>query len=333
MGYGRTYQSCTASAPRTAGRVPSLLVLCLCVTSRSCCRSIMPASSCSGHATGVAHTNGRVFYHANRKACCEANSVHAADLSSWFKVEASVAKVETFEATVYLRLLFWDVGHGTPKWKALRWEDLGEMHGRRVHASVVSFDLHAAWHVHPPDSTAASASELRLVLGLPPRRAGDESALQARLLVNFGVRCDAPAVELCVSEESVHIDPDDNREMLVEGLALSAPFTLREASGISRLPLAPDFGATRTLAPLPLEGRGQDEIAAHRAITRDLETRDRVEAQPGEAGLEEPEAAEASTGCASGSCGWRVRLGAGRLDGAAFGELKREVAHPLTPHP
>jgi hypothetical protein len=251
--------------------------------------------------------------------------VHAADLSSWFKVEASVVSVEAFEATVSLRLLFWDVGHGTPKWKALRWGDLGEMHGRRVHASVVSFDLHAAWHVHPPDSTAVSASELTVVLGLPPRRAGDESALQARLLVNFGVRCDAPAVELCVSEESVHIDPDGPREMLVEGLALSAPLTLREASGISRLPLAPDFSATRTLAPLPLEGRGQDEIAAHRAITRDLETPQRpgVEARPGEAG---PDGPEASTGCASGGCGWRVRLGAGRLDGAAVGELKREVA-------
>ena len=269
--------------------------------------------------------------------------MHAADLSSWFKVEASVVSMEAFEATVSLRLLFWDVGHGTPSWKALRWEDLGEMHGRRVHASVVSFDMHAAWHVHPPESTAASASELTVVLGLPPRREGDESALQARLLVNFGVRADQPAVELCVSEESVHIDPDPrkSREMLVEGLALSAPFTLRGASGISRLPLAPDFGATRTLAPLPLEGRGQDEIAAHRAITRDLETRSRVEARPGEAGPDrggmhqggQAEAAEASTGCASGSCGWRVRLGAGRLDSAAFGELKREVAHPLTPHP
>ena len=83
--------------------------------------------------------------------------------------------------------------------------------------------------------------------------------------------------------------------------------------------------ATRTLAPLPLEGRGQDEIAAHRAITRDLETPQRpgVEARPGEAG---PDGPEASTGCASGGCGWRVRLGAGRLDGAAVGELKREVA-------
>ena len=60
--------------------------------------------------------------------------MHAADLSSWFKVEASVVSVEAFEATVSLRLLFWDVGHGTPKWKALRWGDLGEMHGRRVHA-------------------------------------------------------------------------------------------------------------------------------------------------------------------------------------------------------
>ena len=261
--------------------------------------------------------------------------MHAADLSSWFKVEASVVSMEAFEATVSLRLLFWDVGHGTPSWKALRWEDLGEMHGRRVHASVVSFDMHAAWHVHPPESTVASASELTVVLGLPPRREGDESALQARLLVNFGVRADQPAVELCVSEESVHIDPGTNMEMRVEGMALSAPLTLREASGTSRLPLAPDFGATRTLAPLPLEGRGQDEIAAHRAITRDLETylQPGEEARPGEAGPEEPEAAEASTGCASGGCGWRVRLGAGRLDGAAFGELKREGAQPYpTPY-
>ena len=81
------------------------------------------------------------------------------------------------------------------------------------------------------------------------------------MLVNFGVRADQPAVELCVSEESVHVDPGANREMLVEGVALSGPLTLREASGLSRLPLAPDFGATRTLAPLPLEGRGQDDIA------------------------------------------------------------------------
>ena len=74
----------------------------------------MPASSCSGVG------DGRVYYYANRKACCEANSVHAADLSSWFKVEASVVGVEASEATVSLRLLFWDVGHGTPSWKASR---------------------------------------------------------------------------------------------------------------------------------------------------------------------------------------------------------------------
>jgi len=260
--------------------------------------------------------------------CCEANSVHAIDLSSWFKVEASVASVEALEANVTLRLLFWDVGHGTPRWKALRWGDLGEMHGRRVHASVVSFDMHAAWHVHPPDSTAASSTELTVVLGLPPPRAGDESALKARLLVNFGVLADAPAVELCVSEESVHIDPDGPREMLVEGMALSAPLTLRQASGPSRLPLAPDFGATRTLMPLPLEGRGQDEIAAHRAITRDLEIRAGGEARPDEAAPGQAGAAGAagaSTGCASGGCEWRVRLAAGRLDGAAFSALKREV--------
>ena len=114
--------------------------------------------------------------------------MHAIDLSSWFKVEASVASVDAVEAHVSLRLLFWDVGHGTPRWKALRWDDLGEMHGRRVHASVVSFDMQAAWHVHPPDSTDASSTELTVTLGLPPPRAGDESALKARLLVNFGVR-------------------------------------------------------------------------------------------------------------------------------------------------
>ena len=254
--------------------------------------------------------------------------MHASDLSSWFKVEASVVSLEVFEAIVSLRLLFWDVGHGTPSWKVLRWGELGEMHGRRVHASVVSLDLHAAWHVHPPESTADSTFELTLVLGLPPRRSGDESALQARLLVNFGVRADAPDVELCVSEESVHVDPGKGTEMLVEGLALSAPLTLREASGPSRLPLEPDFSAIRTVAPLPLEGRGQDEIAAHRAITRALErSRPGLETGPSEAG---PEAAEASSGCASGTCGWRVRLGAGRLDDAAFEVLKREVArHPF----
>ena len=51
------------------------------------------------------------------------------------------------------------------------------------------------------------------------------------MLVNFGVRADQPAVELCVSEESVHIDPNpgQKREMMVEGVALSAPLTLREA--------------------------------------------------------------------------------------------------------
>ena len=244
--------------------------------------------------------------------------MHAIDLSSWFKVEASVASVDAVEASVSLRLLFWDVGHGTPRWKALRWEDLGEMHGRRVHASVVSLDMQAAWHVHPPDSTDASSTELTVTLGLPPPRAGDESALQARLLVNFGVRADQPAVELCVSEESVHIDPNpgQKREMMVEGVALSAPLTLRQASGPSRLPLAPDFGATRTLTPLPLEGRGQDEIAAHRAITRELEIRAGGEARPDEAAPGQPVA---------GGGEWRVRLAAGRLDSAAFGALKREV--------
>ena len=149
---------------------------------RHCCLLRLPpfnhgSFKLLGRPTHDRLTDGRVFYRANRKACCEANSVHAIDLSSWFKVEASVASVDAVEARVSLRLLFWDVGHGTPRWKALRWGDLGEMHGRRVHASVVSFDMQAAWHVHPPDSTDAAATELTVTLGLPPPRAGDESAL------------------------------------------------------------------------------------------------------------------------------------------------------------
>ena len=294
----------------------------------------MPGSSCSGIG------RGHLYYKANKKDCCEDNSVHAADLTSWFKVEADVASVEADVATLSIRLLFWDVGHGSPSWKVLRWGDLGEMHGRRVHVSAVSLDLHAAWHVHPPESTAASASELTILLGLPPRRAGDESALQVRLLANFGVRADQPNVELCVSEESVHIDPvRGSREMLVEGLALSAPLTLRAASGSARVPLDPDFGATRTLPALPLDGRDLDEVAGHRAITRDLEVRPGLRpglraggaSEHGPAGFG---AVEASTGCASGACGWRVRLGAGRLDNAALGALKHEArCHPLSRHP
>ena len=244
----------------------------------------------------------------SRKLCCEANSVHAADLASWFSVEALVQKVEADVATVTIRLLFWDTGRlpsSIGAWKPLRWGDLGEMHGRRLHASAVALDLSAAWHVHPSDSTSDAATWITVQLRLPMRE-GDEAALQIHLLLNFGVRADVGNVDMCVSESSVHQDPGRGREMLVEGMALSQELTLRQASGSARLPPQRDTGAGRALLPLPLEGRGQDEVAEHRAITRALEA-----------------------ACADGGACWRVRLSAGPLT-PAFSALQGRVAqHPL----
>ena len=124
------------------------------------------------------------------KLCCSHNSVTASDLTEWFQVQrASVLGVEGDVATVGIELAFRDISHsGVVSWKPLRWYQLGEMHGRRVHASVVSTGLDAAWHVHPVDEdVSADETLLRFQLKLPQR---SHSALSVRMLLNFGVRAD-----------------------------------------------------------------------------------------------------------------------------------------------
>ena len=120
-------------------------------------------------------------------------------------------------AQLSAQLWFRDVSNAGTLWKPLRWSDLGEMHGRRIHISAVATDLQAAWHVHPPEELAGEEERFPFQLRLPP---GNESAaVRARFLFNFGVRADARTVDMCVSEKSVHIDPQPGREMLVEGEA------------------------------------------------------------------------------------------------------------------
>ena len=195
------------------------------------------------------------------KICCAANWVTASDLSSWFRVHAEVASVVGDVATVTVELSFRDVPpHGAVTWKTLRWDYLGEVHGRRIHASTVSTDLRAAWHVHPLDA-ADHDTRLTLLLRLPPREAGDDSALKVRMLLNFGVLADSPHVNLCVSEQSVHIDPAPGVEMVVEGQAVTQELTLRPGSGGAWPPLQPDLGATRAVVPLPLGGRGREAVS------------------------------------------------------------------------
>ena len=173
------------------------------------------------------------------KLCCSHNSVTASDLTEWFQVQrASVLGVEGDVATVGIELAFRDISHsGVVSWKPLRWYQLGEMHGRRVRASVVSTGLDAAWHVHPVDEdVSADETLLRFQLKLPRR---SHSALSVRMLLNFGVRADVRGVEMCVSEETVHVDPGPKTELMVEGLALTELLSLR--------------GPAQPSAPLPTQ--------------------------------------------------------------------------------
>ena len=133
--------------------------------------------------------------------------------------------MEGDDAKVNLWLSFRDghtVGAGD-QWKLLHWSDLERVHGRRIHVSVVSTDLSNAWHVHPTDARS-SDTMFAVVLRLPPHHAGDTSALKLRLHVSFGVLADNPGVSMCVSEDSVHIDPaPGGQQLVVEGQVLHDP--------------------------------------------------------------------------------------------------------------
>ena len=250
------------------------------------------------------------------KICCDANSVNAEDLETWFHVDARVARVQNGPggslAFVVANLSFRDGGSlAHPRWKPLQWSDLGLIHGRRVHVSAVSSDLTAAWHVHPgecagvpctPEQDGDTTLTVRLRLPLPP--SSEASVLKVRLHLSFGVLDDNPNVEMCVSEKSVHIDPSPNgAELTVEGQALTEMLTLRTGVDVPPAPL--DLGVTRTLTTLPLGGEGGDEVLGGRAVTRELED-------------------DCSSGLGGGSC-WGVRLSAGTLNNAAFTSLKEKI--------
>ena len=248
------------------------------------------------------------YFTPSRKLCCPANSIFADDLASWFSVRAAVVEVTDDSAQLSLQISFQDVAqNGSMTWKPLRWSDLGEMHGRRLHASIVSTDLRFAWHLHPlaEETIAANADLLTLQLRLPAH-AADEAPLQVRVLLNFGVRADARGVDLCVSEDSVHVDGGDGREMLVEGQATSELLTLRPGDGHAE-PVR-DFSGSRTVAPLPLGGRGSDEVLDGAAVTRDLET-----------------GCGGGDGATAAAC-WLVQLRAGLLDAAAYDVFQRRLA-------
>ena len=249
------------------------------------------------------------YYTPSRKLCCPANSIFADDVASWFSMEAAVVEVEEDSAKLSVKLSFKDVAQdGSMTWKPLCWSQLGEMHGRKLHASIVSTDLRMAWHLHPLAEETIAADEETLTLQLRlPAHLGDEAPLQVRVLLNFGVRADAKGVDMCVSEDSVHVDPGPNRGMLVEGQATSELLTVRSGDGHAKL--VPDFSGTRTVAPLPLGGRGSDEVLDGAAVTRDLET--------GCGGVSgEVTAAEC----------WLVKLRVGLLDAAAYDVFQRRLA-------
>lgn len=170
------------------------------------------------------------------KRCCRANNIRQDNLHTWFKAEAHVMSINSGKATIILQLFFRYVFNELVEWRALRWEDLGQMHGRRVHASIVSTDLRYAWHVHPDstgDGLPASLTELPLQLHLPED--SEDATLSVRLHLSFGVRAWAPAIQMCIdSEDVVHIDPGPNQEMMVEGEALTSVVVLRAgAAGAS----------------------------------------------------------------------------------------------------
>ena len=138
------------------------------------------------------------------KWCCAERNVLQKNLHTWFKAEAKLGSLNNGVATVLLTLLFRDIREKVA-WKALRWEDLGQMHGRRVHVSVVSSDLRFAWHVHPDDSgeeLPADWTALPVRLRLPE----DSPALAVRLHLSFGVRAWAPAVNLCIGSVRRAVD-------------------------------------------------------------------------------------------------------------------------------
>ena len=96
--------------------------------------------------------------------CCEANTITAERLWKFFRAEANVMDVGTETATVIVSLYFLDSTHEHTAWKLLQWQELAELHGRRVHASVVDTDLKAAWHLHPVEPMAAEETQLTFTL-------------------------------------------------------------------------------------------------------------------------------------------------------------------------
>jgi hypothetical protein len=251
------------------------------------------------------------------KRCCRASNIRQDNLPTWFKAEASSSSIVAGVATVLLRLFVRNVFNERVRWKALRWDELGLIHSRRVHVSVASTDLRHAWHVHPDESLPAAATELPVKLRLP---AGDDSDLTVRLHVSFGVRGWAPSIAFCIdSEDVVHIDPGPNQEMMVEGEALTNLVTLQRG-GAGELPIA-DLGAWRSVVPLRLGGYGGEEVADFAPISRSLEAPCAASASSGSSSS----GTGISAGSSPGSSCWSAHMVAGTLSTAAFATLGADV--------
>ena len=127
------------------------------------------------------------------RQCCEANSV-GADRRGWFKAEVLRVRRDA-EGLAELRFALFFKALGTAAaassddwtWQRIKWSNLGVMHGRRIHASVVTDGARYAWHEHP-DGAHPGASDTEFIIRL--RLPEASVPLRARVLFNFGLLAD-----------------------------------------------------------------------------------------------------------------------------------------------
>ena len=236
-----------------------------------------------------------------------------ADRNNWFKAE--VEAVETHENgtvaeitfSLYFKALAWDatVTNGHWSWQIVKWSNLGVMHGRRVHAAVVSEGAREFWHEHPDGTNPAPGeTRFRILVRLPDFAAANEqgqeqdhqqplrqpgngnglagagagagAGVRVRVLFNFGLLADEHDVDVCVSESAVHVDPGPATDLTVEGNALTPWLTLRPSQRLSstmQQHLKPTASVS-SASSAAMEGQPTGSMPEHAATTSSLQRLD-----------------------------------------------------------
>jgi len=307
--------------------------------------------------------------------CCEANSV-GADRNDWFKAE--VEAVETHENgtvaeitfSLYFKALAREatVTNGHWSWQIVKWSNLGVMHGRRVHAAVVSEGAREFWHEHPDGTNPAPGeTRFRILVRLPDVAAANEgqeqdhqrplrqpgngtglagagaggAGVRVRVLFNFGLLADERDVDVCVSESAVHVDPGPATDLTVEGNALTPWITLRPSQRSSQrssptmqqhLEPAASVSSASSAAMEEQPTGSMSEHAATTSSVQILEGSDLNEVHSHDAlsraACVQPSASSRASSSAVMGACFGARLSVGRFDRAAFEAWSARVVAP-----